>query len=128
MKTEIWTNSEWIKFRANPKRMDEYENCLIEYREPTDEEIKELRIPTKFVNIQIPIDVFMNYELLQKKVQMIDLIYNWLERRTIDWYLNIENIDMNDVPEYLSQSEYIAMKKVWVIFPQEIIDLFENNE
>lgn len=127
MKTMIWTNSEWKKFRANPKRMDEYENCLIEYREATEEEIKELRIPSKFVDIKIPIQVFMNSELLQKKVQMIDLIYNWLERRTVDWYLNIEHIDLNDVPEYLSLEEYTAMKEVWVIFPKEIEDMFENN-
>jgi len=30
------------------------------------------------------------------------------------------------VPEYLSQDEYVRMKNAGVIFPPEIIELFEN--
>jgi hypothetical protein len=55
------------------------------------------------------------------------LIYSGLYKRTYDWYLHIENIDLNDVPWYLSVEEYQALKAVWTIFPQEIIDIYENT-
>ena len=51
-----------------------------------------------------------------------------MNRRTIDGYLQIENIDTHDVPEYLSMEEYQRMKNAGVIFPPEIIALFENVE
>lgn len=45
----------------------------------------------------------------------------------MDGYLNIENIDTHDVPEYLSLDEYQRMKTAGVIFPPEIIAIYENT-
>lgn len=128
MKALIWIDENGNKFRPNPKRIHEYNNCKIEYREVSEEEIVELRIPEAMVTVKIPIEVFMWSEEMQNKIKALDLIYNWLDRRTIDWYLYIENIDTHDVLEYLSIEEYQRMKTAWVIFPQEIIDLYENSE
>ena len=126
MKALIWTDQNWNKFRANPKRMHEYSNCRIEWRDVSDQEIVELRIPEAMVTVLIPIQVFMNSEEMQNKIRALDLLYNWLDRRTMDGYLHIENIDTHDVPEYLSLEEYTRMKNAGVIFPPEIISLFEN--
>jgi len=79
------------------------------------------------VTVKIPLDVFMQSTEMQQKIQTLDILYNGLDRRTIDGYLHIENIDTHDVPEYLSLEEYTMMKTAGVIFPQEIIDLFENT-
>ena len=128
MKAQIWTDQNWNKFRVNPKRIHEYINCRIEYREVTEEEIVELWIPEAMVTVLIPIEVFMQSELLQKKVMTLDLLFNWLDRRTMNGFLHIENIDTHDVPAWLSMEEYQMMKSVWVIFPPEIIALYENTE
>lgn len=128
MKAQIWTDQNGNKFRVNPKRIHEYVNCKIEYREVSEEEIAELKIPEAMVMVKIPIQVFLNSEEMQKKIAGLDLLYNGLDRRTIDWYLQIENIDTHDVPEYLSMEEYTRMKEAGVIFPQEIIELYENVE
>lgn len=45
----------------------------------------------------------------------------------MDGYLHIENIDTHDVPEYLSMEEYQRMKEAGVIFPPEIISIYENS-
>ena len=128
MKALIVTRPDGTKCRGNPKRMNEYVNCKIEYRDVTAQEIVDLRIPEAMVTVKIPIQVFMNSEEMQNKIKSLDLLYNWLNRRTIDWYLYIENIDTHDVPEYLSSEEYIRMKNAGVIFPPEIIALYENVE
>ena len=128
MKAQIWTDQNGNRFRVNPKRIHEYVNCKIEYREVSDEEIVELWIPEAMVTVLIPIDVFMESELLQKKIMTLDLLFNWLDRRTMNGYLHIENIDTHDVPAWLSMEEYQMMKAIWVIFPPEIIDLYENVE
>ena len=128
MKAQIWTDQNGNKFRVNPKRIHEYVNCKIEYREVSDEEIAELRIPEAMVMVKIPVEVFWRSEEMQKKIAGLDLLYNGLDRRTIDWYLQIENIDTHDVPEYLSLDEYTRMKEAGVIFPPEIISIYENVE
>ena len=128
MQALIWIDQNGNKFRPNPKRMHEYVNCKIEYRDVTEEEIVELRIPEAMVTVMIPIEVFMNSQEMQEKIKALDLLYNGLDRRTIDGYLHIENIDTHDVPEYLSLEEYTRMKEAGVIFPQEIIDIYENEE
>lgn len=127
MKAQIGIDVNGNKFRVNPKRIHEYTNCKIEYRDVTEQEIVELRIPEAMVTVLIPIQVFMNSEEMQNKIKALDLLYNWLDRRTIDGYLHIENIDTHDVPEYLSLEEYTRMKNAGVIFPPEIISLFENE-
>lgn len=125
MKALIWTDSSWKKFRANPKRMHEYNNCKIEYRDVSDEEIAELKIPEAMVTVLIPIEVFMRSEEMQNKIRALDLLYNGLDRRTMDGYLHIENIDTHDVPDYLTEEEYTRMKTAGVIFPKEIIEIYE---
>ena len=128
MKALVWTDMSWNKFRANPKRMNEYSNCKIEYRDVSENEIVELRIPEAMVTVKIPVEVFMESEELQNKIRALDLIYNWLDRRTFDWYVHIENIDTHDVPDYLSLEEYTRMKSAGVMFPEEIIRIYENGE
>ena len=127
MKALVWIDVNWNKFRVNPKRIHEYSNCTIEWRDVSEQEIVDLKIPEAMVTVKIPIEVFMNSEELQNKIKAIDLIYNWLDRRTFDWYVHIENIDTHDVPEYLSLDEYTRMKNAGVIFPQEIINIYENE-
>jgi len=128
MKAQIWIDENGNKFRVNPKKMHLYSNCRIEYRDVTEEEIVELKIPEALVTVKIPIEVFMRSEEMQNKIRALDLLYNGLDRRTVDWYLYIEYIDTHDVPEYLSLEEYTRMKNAWVIFPPEIISIYENTE
>lgn len=128
MKAQIWIDQNGNKFRVNPKRIHEYVNCKIECRDVTEEEIVELRIPEAMVTVLIPLDVFLWSQELQQKIAWLDLIYNGLDRRTLDGYVHIENIDTHDVPEYLSMEEYMRMKNAGVIFPPEIIELYENVE
>ena len=127
MKALIVIHPDWTKEWGNPKRMHEYVNCKIEYRDVTEQEIVDLRIPEAMVTVKIPLEVFIRSEELQNKIRAIDLIYNGLDRRTIDGYVWIENIDTHDVPEYLSMEEYLRMKEAGVIFPPEIISIYENN-
>ena len=127
MRALIWTDKNGNKVRVNHRRFSCYNDYSIEYRSVTEQEIEELWIPTT-VEIQIPLGVLMNSEEIQKKIQFIDIVYNWLERRTVDWYLHIGNIDVNDVIWYISLDEYVRMKNAWVIFPPEIIAIFENWE
>ena len=126
MKALIWIDENGKMFWANPKRIHEYINCKLEYRDVSDWEIAWLKIPEAMVTVLIPFNVFMWSQELQQKIAWLDLIYNWLDRRTVDWYVRIENIDTHDVPEYLSIEEYIRMKNAWVIFPPEIIELYED--
>lgn len=128
MQALIVTHPDGTKERWNPKRIHEYINCKIEFRDVTEQEIVDLRIPEAMVTVKIPIQVFMNSQEMQEKIKTLDLLYNWLDRRTIDGYLQIENIDTHDVPEYLSLEEYTRMKEAGAIFPPEIIALFENVE
>lgn len=128
MKALIWTDENGNKFWVNSKRIHEYVNCQIEWRDVTEQEIVDLKIPEALVTVRIPIQVFLDSEEMQNKIKSLDLLYNWLDRRTMDGYLHIENIDTHDVPEYLSLEEYTRMKNAGVIFPQEIIDIYENGE
>lgn len=128
MKAQIWTDSEGKMWWVNPKRIHEYVNCKIEYRDVSPEEIVKLWIPEAMVTVKIPIQVFLWSQEMQEKIRTLDLLYNGLDRRTMDGYLHIENIDTHDVPEYLSMDEYQRMKNAWVIFPPEIISIFENTE
>lgn len=128
MKALIVTRPDGTKERGNPARMSEYVNCTIEHREVTEQEIVDLKIPEAMVTVKIPVEVFWRSEEMQQKIAWLDLLYNWLRRRTMDGYLHIENIDTHDVPAYLSMEEYQRMKTAGVIFPPEIIALFENVE
>ena len=123
----IWTDQNGNKFRANPKRMNDYSNCRIEYREVTEQEIIDLKIPTVRCEVQIPLPVFVNSERIQQKLAMLNLIYDGLDRRTVDWIIYLSHIDLNDVPQFLSMEEYQLCKEAGVIFDENITNLYENN-
>ena len=123
----IWTDQNGNKFRANPKRMNDYSNCKIEYREVTEQEIIDLKIPTVRCEVQIPLPVFVQSERIQQKLAMLNLIYDGLDRRTVDWIIYLSHIDLNDVPQFLSMEEYQLCKEAGVIFDENITNLYENN-
>lgn len=127
MKASVWTTKEWTKFRANPKRMNDYVDCKIEYRDVSEEEIIELKIPTVWCEVQIPLNVFVWSERIQQKLAMLNLIYDWLDRRTVDWIIYLSHIDLNDVPQFLSMEEYQLCKEAGVVFDENITNLYENT-
>ena len=127
MFAQIWTDQNGNKFRANPKRMNDYSNCRIEYREVTEQEIIDLKIPTVWCEVQIPLNVFVGSERIQQKLAMLNLIYDWLDRRTVDGIIYLSHIDLNDVPQFLSMEEYQLCKEAGVIFDENITNLYENT-
>ena len=84
MKAQIVIRPDGKKEWANPGRMSEYINCKIEYRDVTEQEIVDLKIPEAMVTVKIPVNVFWNSEEMQNKIKTLDLLYNGLKRRTID--------------------------------------------
>jgi len=76
MFAQIGTDENGNKFRANPKRMTDYVNCRIEYREVTEQEIIDLKIPTVWCEVQIPLNVFAQSERIQQKLAMLNMIYD----------------------------------------------------
>ena len=124
MQTTIWTRPDGTKFRADPRRMNTYSNCHIEYREPTEEEIKELRIPTTIVTLLIPQIALFKSESLAKKFDAMIKMYDWLERYTRDGIIHLGNIDLNDIAQYVTAEEYKEWKGAWVQFPPEVDALF----
>lgn len=124
MITTIWTRPDGTKFRADPRRMNTYSNCHIEYREPTEEEIKELRIPTTIVTLLIPQIALFKSESLAKKFDVMIKMYDWLERYTRDGIIHLGNIDLNDIAQYVTAEEYKEWKGAWVQFPPEVDALF----
>lgn len=124
MITAIWTHSDGTKFRADPRRLHTYSNCHIEYREPTEEEIKELRIPTVIVSILIPQTALFKSQSLAAKLDMMIKYYDGLERFTRDGVIHLGNIDLNDIAQYVTAEEYKERKESWVQFPPEVDALF----
>ena len=104
--------------------MNTYSNCHIEYREPTEEEIKELRIPTTIVTLLIPQIALFKSESLAKKFDVMIKMYDWLERYTRDGIIHLGNIDLNDIAQYVTAEEYKEWKGAWVQFPPEVDALF----
>ena len=126
MITAIWTHSDGTKFRADPRRLHTYSNCHIEYREPTEEEIKELRIPTVIVSILIPQMALFKSQSLATKLDMMIKFYDGLERFTRDGMIHLGNIDLNDIAQYVTAEEYKERKEAWVQFPPEVDALFSK--
>ena len=56
--------------------MNDYSNCKIEYREVTEQEIIDLKIPTVRCEVHIPLPVFVGSERIQQKLAMLNLIYD----------------------------------------------------
>lgn len=127
MKALIWIDANGNKFRANPKRMNDYSNCTIEWRDVTEQEIIDLKIPTVWCEVQIPLNVFVNSERIQQKLAMLNLIYDWLDRRTVNGIIYLSHIDLNDVPQFLTMEEYQLCKEAGVIFDENISNLYENT-
>ena len=127
MKALIWIDANGVKFRANPKRMNDYSNCTIEWRDVTEQEIIDLKIPTVWCEVQIPLNVFVNSERIQQKLAMLNLIYDWLDRRTVNGIIYLSHIDLNDVPQFLTMEEYQLCKEAGVIFDENISNLYENT-
>lgn len=127
MQALIVTHPDGTKEWGNPKRMNDYSNCKIEYREVTEQEIIDLKIPTVRCEVQIPLNVFVWSERIQQKLAMLNLIYDGLDRRTVDGIIYLSHIDLNDVPQFLSLEEYQLCKEAWVIFDENITNLYENN-
>lgn len=127
MKAQIWTDQNGKKFRANPKRMTDYVNCKIEYREVTEQEIIDLKIPEVWCEVKIPLPVFAQSEKIQQKLAMLNMIYDWLDRRTVDGIIYLSHIDLNDVQQFLTMEEYQLCKEAGVIFDENITNLYENN-
>lgn len=127
MKAQIWTDQNGKKFRANPKRMTDYVNCKIEYREVTEQEIIDLKIPEVWCEVKIPLSVFAQSEKIQQKLAMLNMIYDWLDRRTVDGIIYLSHIDLNDVQQFLTMEEYQLCKEAGVIFDENITNLYENN-
>lgn len=127
MKTTIWTRPDGTKFRADPRRMNNYSNCRIEYREPTAEEIKELRIPTVIVSILIPQTALFKSQSLATKLDLMIKFYDGLERYTRDGVIHLGNINIDDLARYVTTEEYKERKKAWVEFPPEVEALFADK-
>lgn len=126
MQALIVTHPDGTKEWGNPKRMNDYSNCRIEYREVTEQEIIDLRIPTVRCVVQIPLNVFVQSERIQQKLAMLNMIYDWLDRRTVDGIIYLSHIDLNDVPQFLTMEEYQLCKEAGVIFDEAITNLYEN--
>ena len=129
MQTTIWTRPDGTKFRADPRRMSTYSNCHIEYREPTAEEVKELRIPTVIVSILIPQMALFKAPSLEKKLDQMIKLYDGLERFTRDWMIHLGNINIDDLALYVTKEEYNERKGVWagIKFPPEVEALFADK-
>jgi len=108
--------------------MNTYSNCRIEYREPTEEEIKELRIPTTIVTLLIPQMALFKSESLAKKFDVMIKMYDWLERYTRDGIIHLGNINIDDLARYVTAEEYKEWKGVWVEFPPEVEALYSTKK
>ena len=128
MITAIWTRPDGTKFRADPRRLHTYSNCLIEYREPTEEEIKELRIPTVIVSILIPQMALFKSQSLATKLDLMIKFYDGLERFTRDGMIHLGNINIDDLALYVTKEEYKEWKEAWVQFPPEVDTLFAKQK
>ena len=128
MLTAIWTRPDGTKFRADPRRIHTYSGCTIEYREPTEDEIKELRIPTVIVSILIPQMALFKSQSLATKLDMMIKYYDGLERFTRDGVIHLGNIDLNDIAQYVTPEEYKERKEAWVQFPPEVDTLFAKQK
>lgn len=123
MITTIWTRSDGTKFRADPTRMHTYNNCRMETREPTAEEIEELRIPLAIIEIIIPEQVYLSPEV-QQLIMGFRTIYSGLDIRTYGGYTHIGNVDLGDIKKYVSKDQYLQMKQLGTIRPPEVEELF----
>ena len=110
--------------RANPQKPWLYKGELVYDVEITDEERKELRIPRMLVGIRIPLKAFANSPELVKKLEFMTTIYSGLDIHTTGWITYVENVDIDDIPEFISFEEYKKFKALEVEFPEGIEELY----
>ena len=126
MITTIWTHPDGKKFRADPARMHTYSNCRMETREPTPEEIKELRIPEAIVEVIIPEEVYKSNQI-QQLIGGFRAIYSGLDIRTYDGKTHIDNIDLADIKKFITKETYKQLKALGIIRPFQVVNLFEEK-
>lgn len=121
----------WVRRWADPKKPWLYKGELVYDVEITDEERKELHIPKLLVEIKIPLSALMENQSIAQKLNLMTTIYTGLEIFTRDWITHVNNIDIEDIPQFLSKEEYQFMKQVKVEFSPEVEALYsewETNE
>lgn len=128
MKYLIWTKN-WKSRYVAPNEVNTLEEWyILETREVNPSEYEELGIDT-FVSIKIPLQVFMADVNLQKKLTTVALLFSEIKRKTRQNIINITNINLKDIPEFLTKEEYTQLKSVWVVFSNEVDNLFtEKND
>lgn len=98
----------------------------METREPTAEEIEELRIPLSIVEVVIPEEVYKSQQI-QQLIEGFRTIYSGLDIRTYGGYTHIGNIDLWDIKKYVSKEQYLQMKQLGTIRPPEVDELFAES-
>lgn len=98
----------------------------METREPTPEEIEELRIPEAIIEIIIPEQVYLS-EPIQQLIGGFRTIYSGLDIRTYLGYTHIGNVDLADIKKFITKETYEQLKSLWTIRPSEVIALFEEK-
>lgn len=127
MITTIWTRSDGTKFWVNPRLIHTYINCRLETREPTAEEIKELRIPEAIIEVIIPEEVYKS-DQIQQLIGGFRAIYSGLDIRTYEGNTHIGNIDLADIKKFITKETYEKLKALGTIRPPEVISLFEGKK
>lgn len=97
----------------------------METREPTAEEIEELRIPLAIIEIIIPEQVYLSPEV-QQLIMGFRTIYSGLDIRTYGGYTNIGNVDLADIKKFITKETYEQLKALGTIRPPEVIALFDD--
>ena len=126
MKVIIGTYPNWKKFWGDPTRMHEYRNCMVQFREPTPEEIEQLRIPLAIIEIIIPEQVYLS-EPIQQLIGRFRTIYSGLDIRTYDGKTHIDNIDLADIKKFITKETYKQLKALGIIRPFQVVNLFEEK-
>lgn len=123
----IGTRPDGSKFRADPARIHTYNNCRLETREPTPEEIHELRIPEAIIEVIIPEAVYKS-EQIQQLIGGFRAIYSGLDIRTYEGSTHIGNIDLADIKKFITKETYEQLKALGTIRPPQVVALFEDKK
>ena len=103
--------------------MHEYRNCMVQFREPTPEEIEQLRIPLAIIEIIIPEQVYLS-EPIQQLIGRFRTIYSGLDIRTYQGNTHIGNVDLADIKKFITKETYEQLKALGTIRPAEVEELF----
>lgn len=95
----------------------------METREPTPEEIEELRIPEAIIEITIPEEKYLTPEV-QQLIMGFRTIYSGLDIRTYGGKTHIGNIDLADIKKYIKKEQYQWLLSIGTEFPPEVEEFF----